>query len=110
MCFGRARLSDFSPEFRAELEAIFADLATELETEPYEVVLDPDVQAVIFDGRRILVPRRFEAHWRRFRTVPTDLVRDAAYLAALRAAPLMDDADRQVMTEAFVRDRLLSHD
>jgi hypothetical protein len=37
-------------------------------------------------------------------------VREGAYLASLQADPSMDDADRQVAAEVFMRDRLLSGD
>lgn len=56
------------------------------------------------------MPERFEHHWRRFGNVATDLVRDAADLAVRQEAPTMDEADRRTTVEAFVRERVLSHD
>lgn len=102
-------MSGLSPEFRAELEPLLARLADATGRPGFEPEADPASHKVRLQDNRILVPIRYEVHWRRFRTMPTELVRDVAY-AAWRQKGEGDEADWQALAESFVRDHLMWSD
>lgn len=102
-------MDELSDAFRRRLEPLFAALASELGRRPFRIRLDATAHAVRLAGDEVQVPVRFEVHWRRFGTVPTDLVRDAAY-AACRGQPKADEADCQAFAEVFLRDHVLRAD
>ena len=74
---------------------------------PLEARLSREAYAVRVAPPEVFVPVRFEVHWRRFGTVPTDLMRDAALAARRMARPTEDEADRVLFAELFVRDHVL---
>lgn len=76
----------------------------------FELALDAAARRVRVAGARVSIPVRYEIHWRRFQTIATELLRDAAFEASRVNQPELDEADRVVFAEVFVRDRLLSGD
>lgn len=103
-------MAELSLDFRRELERLLAILSEELGQPPYTVRLGPASLRVQLHGTTLLVPLAFEQHWRRFRTTPTDLIREAARLAREQADPDLDPADLEVFAEVFLRRHLLDAD
>lgn len=99
-------MNDLSPEFRSTLRDLFVPLARALQHAEYDVRLDPAGHRGRLDEDLILVPVRYEVHWRRFRTIPTELVRDVVFEAHRRSGR-GDEADWMVAAEAYVRDHVL---
>lgn len=102
-------MTPLSPDFQARLDEVFQSLGSALARPAFRARLEERTHEARLEGDTVAVPVRFEVHWRRFGTVPTDLVRSAAYAAA-RATGRMDDADAQVFAEAFLRDHVLNAD
>lgn len=82
-------------------------LAAALGRSRFELELDPRAHAVRLREPHVLVPVRYEVHWRRFHTLPTDLVRDAAYLAKRASPDRPDEADCQAFSQWFLREHVL---
>jgi hypothetical protein len=99
-------VTGFTPEFEQALARIFALLGQELWHRDLVPVLDASAAAPRVQEGRVHVPVRFEVHWRRFQTLPTDLVRDAAYAAARQSG--RDEADAMVFAEVFLREHVLN--
>ena len=103
-------MAELSPEFRDALAPLLAALGAATGRAPLRPFLGGE-HAVKLEGDALRVPVRFELHWRRFRTLPTDLLREAAFQARrAQRVPGEDEADWTVFAEAFVRDEVLSHD
>ena len=93
-----------SPEFVQRLDPILADLGRRLGIPALHAEFDPTTDRVRVQGETVRVPAKHEIHWRRFQTLPTDLVREAAYALARRS---QDEADAHAFAEAFLRDAVL---
>lgn len=94
-------------ELQRELETIFAALARRLQWSGCTVRMDAATDRAYVTETTIVVPEHYEAHWRRFHTIPTDLGRDVALAACRATRPPMDEADAVAFAEAFVREHLL---
>ena len=95
-------------ELPAALAPALAALATALHREAFRASVVPTAYRVRVRGSEIEIPVQYEIHWRRFQTIPTQVVRDIAYLAKREASlPVPDDADCHAFAEVFVRDHVL---
>lgn len=100
-------MSGLSPAFRDELVPLFDALAAAVGLPALEPRMSRDSYSVKVAAGQVLVPVRFEVHWRRFEKVPTDLVRDAAYAARRSTMDPFDEADCQTFAQVFLRDHVL---
>lgn len=96
----------------AELPAVLAGplevLSRELRLPPLKAVVDASAHRARLREHTLQVPVKYEVHWRRFRTLPLELIREAAYLAKQQQSlPVPDEADCRAFAEVFVRDHVL---
>lgn len=101
-------MADLSAEFRTRLEEIFGNLSAALDLPPFQLKLAADSHVVRFHEGVLYIPVRYEVHWRQLRTVPTELVWDAAYDVRQRTGDGIDEALCSVFAETFVRDHVLN--
>ncbi len=101
-------MTDLSPEFHRELEALVAELVRRLGMPPPRLQADAEAHGLRFRADEIRVPVRYEIHWRRFRSLPTELARDLAHAAG--RAQGYDEVDAQAFAETFVRDVVLNRE
>lgn len=100
-------MPELSPDFHRELQRLLDELRRVVDAPVLEPRLDDGTHRLRIQAGTVRVPVRYEVHWRRFRTLPTELVRDLAFAVVRWVRPEEDEADAQVFAEAFLRDAVL---
>lgn len=106
-------MSDIPAELDAELRKVWSALGADVGVAATRFLVQPRILRGFLERDVFVVPESHVNHFRRFGTIPTSLVRDAAYEAkkrqltggATRASSI--EADAMAYAEAFLRAAML---
>lgn len=106
-------MTGLPPELAAEVRSVLGALESLLSLPHVEPVVHEGGLRAYLQDRTLLVPASYVRHFERFGTVPTALVRDAAYELKKRRLALDGargpalEADALSFAERFLRDTVL---
>jgi hypothetical protein len=102
-------MTEVPPELRRELDKIWAALMADVGAPKVTFIMQAGTIRAFLQGNVFVVPASHAKHFERFGTIPTSLVRDAAYEAKKRQVTATGkkgasiEADALAYAEVFLR-------